>query len=184
MYDYFFALDGEDISGFQTDTKKLKRVYRFANHVPLNDTHKDLFVNVLYLEETDKKTEKTTKWLWVTDLDITRTNAIHIMRGARSRWKIENETFNTLKNQGYQFEHNFGHGKKGLSNVFAGLMLLAFAIDQILEAFNKDYQALRIKMKTRVRLHKKIWALFTTFRISSYERLYEAGLSPPDLALL
>jgi hypothetical protein len=23
------------------------------------------------------------------------------MRGGRARWKIENETFNTLKNQGY-----------------------------------------------------------------------------------
>jgi hypothetical protein len=30
------------------------------------------------------------------------------MSGGRARWKIENETFNTLKNQGYQFEHNFG----------------------------------------------------------------------------
>jgi len=33
-----------------------------------------------------------------------------IMQGARARWRIENETFNTLKNQGYHFEHNFGHG--------------------------------------------------------------------------
>src|SRR5918998_1373581 len=31
-----------------------------------------------------------------------------IMQGARARWRIENETFNTLKNQGYHFEHNFG----------------------------------------------------------------------------
>jgi hypothetical protein len=35
-----------------------------------------------------------------------------VMRGGRARWKIENETFNTLKNQGYNFEHNYGHGKK------------------------------------------------------------------------
>ena len=32
---------------------------------------------------------------------------------------VENETFNTLKNQGYQLEHNFGHGTKNLSTVFA-----------------------------------------------------------------
>jgi hypothetical protein len=37
-----------------------------------------------------------------------------LMRGARARWKIENETFNTLKNQGYHFEHNFGHGDQPL----------------------------------------------------------------------
>jgi hypothetical protein len=26
------------------------------------------------------------------------------MKGGRARWRIENETFNTLKNQGYNFE--------------------------------------------------------------------------------
>jgi len=28
-------------------------------------------------------------------------NAYHVMRAGRARWKIENETFNTLKNLGY-----------------------------------------------------------------------------------
>jgi len=41
------------------------------------------------------------------------------MRGGRARWKIENETYNTLKNQGYHFEHNFGHGHHYLSVTFA-----------------------------------------------------------------
>jgi hypothetical protein len=50
--------------------------------------------------------------------------------GGRARWKIENETFNTLKNLGYNFEHNYGHGKKYLSTILCLLMLLAFLIDQ------------------------------------------------------
>ena len=54
-----------------------------------------------------------------------------LMRGARARWKIENETFNTPKNQGYHFEHNFGHAYQHLSTVFAYLMLLAFLLDQV-----------------------------------------------------
>ncbi len=54
-----------------------------------------------------------------------------LMRGARARWKIENETFNTLKNQGYHFEYNFGHGYQHFSTVFTHLMMLAFLIDQI-----------------------------------------------------
>jgi hypothetical protein len=37
------------------------------------------------------------------------------MRGGRARWKIENETFNTLKNQGYNLGHNYGLGKKNLA---------------------------------------------------------------------
>jgi hypothetical protein len=55
-----------------------------------------------------------------------------IMRAGRSRRKIENETFNTLKNQSYHFEHNYGHGQENLSYVFAHLMLLAFLNDQII----------------------------------------------------
>src|SRR3989338_7878996 len=64
-------------------------------------------------------------------IPVTMNNIYQLSRGGRARWKIENETFNTLKNQGYQFEHNFGHGYKHLSHVFGLLMFLAFLIDQI-----------------------------------------------------
>ena len=37
----------------------------------------------------------------------------------RARWKIENETFNVLKTNGYNLEHNFGHGKKTLASVWS-----------------------------------------------------------------
>jgi hypothetical protein len=40
---------------------------------------------------------------------------------------IENETFNVLKTNGYNLEHNFGHGKKTLASVPVTLNLLAFA---------------------------------------------------------
>jgi hypothetical protein len=64
---------------------------------------------VEYWETTPKK---KMHFSWVTDLHVTEENVSKIMRGGRARWRIENETFNTLKNQGYHFEHNFGHGKK------------------------------------------------------------------------
>ena len=70
---------------------------------------------------------------WVTDIHIDRGNIKQLVRGGRSRWTIENETFNTLKNQGYHLEHNFGHGKKNLSINFFLLNLLAFFMHQILE---------------------------------------------------
>jgi len=62
----------------------------------------------------------------VTDIPINEANLMHLMRGARARWKIENETFNTIKNQGYHFEHNFGHGYQHLSTVLMHLMMPAF----------------------------------------------------------
>ena len=45
----------------------------------------------------------------------------------RSRWKIENETFNVLKTNVYNLEHNFGHGKETLASILVTLNLLAFA---------------------------------------------------------
>jgi len=46
--------------------------------------------------------------------------------GRTTRWKIENETYNTLKNQGYQFRAQLRHGERNLAVVFAMLMMLAF----------------------------------------------------------
>src|SRR5207244_8601436 len=74
--------------------------------------------------------EKVQHFSWVTDVRVSKRNVYALMRGGRARWKIENETFNTLKNQGYHFEHNYGHGTQNLSVVFATIMMLAFLVDQ------------------------------------------------------
>ena len=102
--------------------------FRFVNDVPLNASHVDVRVNFIeYWEISDTKVQH---FSWVTDLRVSRRNVFHLMRGGRARWKIENETFNTLKNQGYNFEHTYGHGEQNLSVVFAILMMLAFLVDQ------------------------------------------------------
>ena len=44
-----------------------------------------------------------------------------------ARWKIENESFNVLKNSGYNLARNFGHGNKCLARIFAAMNLPAFA---------------------------------------------------------
>ena len=72
------------------------------------------------------------EFTWATDLPVRPDHASELARAARGRWKIENETFNTLKNI-QSLEHNFGHGSQHLPDTFAALMLLAFLIDQMLE---------------------------------------------------
>ena len=62
---------------------------------------------------------KVQHFSWITDFFLIPENVWDIMRGGRARWKIENETFNTLKNQGYHLEHNYGHGEQNLSVVLA-----------------------------------------------------------------
>ena len=86
----------------------LRQRFRFVSNVPLNESHIDLRVNSLECWEWDKDTVQ--HFSWVTDLRVNKGTVYQIMRGGRARWRIENETFNTLKNQGYHFEHNYGHG--------------------------------------------------------------------------
>ena len=99
-----------------TDEKESTHKFKCIEKVPLNESNKDLKVNFIEYWETTKK-GKTLHFSWVTDLPVNKNNVYQLMRVTRSRWKIENETFNTLKNQGYHFEHNFGHGNKNLSTI-------------------------------------------------------------------
>ena len=108
----------------------------------------------------------------MTDLELNRSNVFKIMKGARARWKIENETFNTLKNQGYNFEHNFGHGKHNLCSVFGFLMLLAFMVDQIQELSCPLFQAALEKLGRRSYLWERIRSAFFVTIIKSWEALY------------
>ena len=104
------------------------------------------------------------------------------MRGGRARWRIANETFNTLKNQGDQFEHNFGHGYQHLSVVFALLMMLAFLVDQVQQMCCPLFRAVWAKMGSKRRLWEKMRALFYEYVLASMRQLFEAllyGLKKP-----
>jgi hypothetical protein len=147
--------------------------YRYMNNVPLNDSNPDILVNFLDYTETSAK-GKVQRFTWVTNILITKENIHEIMIGGRTRWKIENETFNTLKNQNYQFEHNFGHGNKNLSTVFAMLMMLAFLIDQIQEFCDHFFQQALRKKKRKQYLWRALFGLFANYKISSWEDVWKA----------
>ena len=100
------------------------------------------------------------------------------MRAGRSRWRIENETYNTLKNQGYNFEHNYGHGKENLCSVFTMLMLLAFLIDQVQQLCCRDYQRARTKERVLASLFERIRSFVCIAYWSSWVELYESIVTP------
>nr|QNO44769.1 hypothetical protein GAHJGAJJ_00002 [Methanosarcinales archaeon ANME-2c ERB4]QNO49656.1 hypothetical protein FBMMOPGC_00003 [Methanosarcinales archaeon ANME-2c ERB4]QNO49759.1 hypothetical protein DMFPCFDI_00002 [Methanosarcinales archaeon ANME-2c ERB4]QNO50111.1 hypothetical protein GDOAKEED_00015 [Methanosarcinales archaeon ANME-2c ERB4] len=148
--------------------------FRFINQAPLNASNPDVLVNFLEYWETTPK--KTLYFSWVTNILITEENTSEIMRGGRARWKIENETFNTLKNQGYNFEHNYGHGKENLSVVFAMLMMLAFLVDQAQQLACRLFQAVWEKLGSKRSLWEKIRHLFFGFKFDSMEGIFRALL--------
>jgi len=158
------------------DEKNPEMVHRFSflNQVPLNESNQDLLVN--FVEYWKVAPNKVKHFSWVTDFTVTESNLFLIMRGGRVRWKIENETFNTLKNQGYHFEHNYGLGKKNLSLVFAMLMMLAFLVDQIQQLSCKLFRAVWTKLRSKRALWERMRSLFKEFAFESMQMLYEAIL--------
>ena len=148
--------------------------FRFVNDMPLNAARTD--VRVHFIEYWEVGDDKSQHFSWVTDLRVSKRNVYHLMRGGRARWKIENETFNTLKNQGYNFAHNYGHGEDNLSVVFAMLMMLAFLVDQTQQVGCALFQAVWTKLGSKRRLWERMRALFYDYAFASMRQLFEALL--------
>jgi len=183
--DHTFLFDWVDQSSTTatttiTDDEGIQHRFRYLNHAPLNDTHFDLEVNFLEYWEI-KPSGKTRHFSWVTDLPLRADNLMALMRGARARWKIENETFNTLKNQGYHFEHNFGHGNLHLSTVMAYLMMLAFLIDQIQQRCCRLFQEALQKAERKSYFWEKVRGMFLHYQVPDWETLFRCiayGMRP------
>jgi len=161
------------------DPKKRHNFF-FANGLPLNKANPDLKVNLLeYWEITldeagNEILDKQKHFSWVTDLEIAQDNVFDMMRAGRARWKIENETFNTLKNQGYHLEHNFGLGKKNLSLVFVMLMMLAFLVDQTQELCCGLYRAARSRFSSKATFFEAIRGKFLDFYLDRMTDVLDA----------
>jgi hypothetical protein len=164
------------------DPRKRHNLF-FVNNLPLNKANPDIRVNLLeYWEITlDKQgceiKGKQKHFSWVTDIQIVEENVFDIMRAGRARWKIENETFNTLKNQGYHLEHNYGLGKENLSLVFVTLMLLAFLVDQTQQLCCGLYRAALTKCQIKAGLFEAVRSAFLPFlewHIDSMQTILEA----------
>jgi hypothetical protein len=177
-------VEAEQVGGvYEEDASGANRIWTFVNGVSINESNQEVLVNLLVYDELDAE-GVTHSWAWVTDLTLTADNVQPVARGGRARWRIENETYNTLKNQGYHFEHNYGHGYKHLAEVFALLMLLAFLIDQVQQKCNPLFQKAWEKKGSKCALWEAVRYLFASFEVASMAEIYQAiafGFKRPTL---
>ena len=183
LFDWIKHAKGKEVVTIRNNTR---HTFRYVCDVPLNDEHFNYRVNVLeYWEE--KSNGRKQYFSWVTSLKITDDNVFELMRAGRARWRIENETFNTLKNQGYNFERNYGHGYNNLCSIMTMLMMLAFLIDQVQQLCDKLYQKVREKKGLRT-LFEHVRTLFQYVAWDDWTSLYETilypNIHPPPIGIL
>jgi len=159
--------------------------FRFINQVPLNESNQDTLVN--FLEYREIKGDKIQYFTWIASDILSVSNVYKTMKGGRARWKVENETFNTLKNQSYNFEHNYGHGNNNLSVVFALLTMLAFLVDQAQQLSCVLFQGVWEKEGSKKNLWEHMRSLFYSLECDSMESIFKAllyGYKRPQVEIL
>ncbi len=170
-----------------TDKKGRIHVYEWINNVPLNGNKDSINVNYfrykIISRDTSGNEKVDYKNSWVTDIEITQKNVALLVRAGRCRWKIENECFNTLKNQGYHIEHNYGHGKKNLCFNFFLLTLIAFFFHQIFELTDRLYQTCRKEFGSKRSMWEKLRSYIRTTIFDTWEHLLDFALTPKKYRL-
>ena len=156
--------------------RKNKLMIQWVNDVELFSSTK---VRTNYMEawelvpQKDGSNKSQYYGKWITDLEITSDNARTLIDAARARWKIENECFNSLKNHGYNIEHNYGHGSNNLCYNFYNFTLLAFTMHQIHQLTDKLFQEMRAQFGRLGSLWEEMRAMVHRFYFLSMEALWE-----------
>ncbi len=157
LYDF---MSGATLQALQIRRKDGARTvtitYHWFNGAPVRESKDALDVNWIGMTITDAKGKQTYANAFVTSLPVTRQTVDEIATCARARWKIENESFNVLKNNGYHLEHNFGHGKENLAMMFATMNLLAFAFHTVCDCLEDLWVNARLAKRARKRLFEHI----------------------------
>lgn len=140
----------------------------YVSDLELNASNRQVRTNMVVLNYQPKKGAPPITFSWMTNLELRADTVMAVTQIGRSRWKIENEVFNTLKNQQYNFDHNFGHGQQHLATNFAYLMMLAFTIDQLRQYGSRLFRSIWKGLKTK----KAVWdAIRTVFKMVSCQTI-------------
>jgi hypothetical protein len=139
------------------------------NHVDPCETVRNVYENEegrgIYVNGVDQVTDKeqicnifrySTKdrvFNWVTNIGLTKQYLSGIIITARSRWKIENEGFNTQKCGIYDLEHLCSYNYNAMKNHYL-LIQLSYTLMQLYMAYDKIVYRLKEGMKhTAFELH-------------------------------
>lgn len=154
-----------------TGRQRQQLSYQYVNDVSLSDGTDTIQVNWAQLTITNQMGMQTFQVAFITNHFIDEHNVEALVEAGRCRWKIENEDFNTLKTKGYHFEHNFGHGKKFLSQTLLSLNILAFLFHTVLQLCDQTCREVRSMLPRRETFYQHLATLTQYLCFASWQSL-------------
>lgn len=147
-------------------------IYRWALQLPIRQGTDALRVNWCELSVYDERTgAQSYHHTWITNHIVNEHTVAEVCACGRTRWKVENEGINVLKQHGYHFEHNYGHGQQHLASVLLCFLLLAFLVHSVLQLGCDSYRAVRQALRTRAKFFESLRSLTRFFYFRSWEQL-------------
>lgn len=117
---------------------------RFVNDVE-ETAGKSFKANIFEYRYCDKD-EKEKRFLWVTDIELTKRILEEMIAAGRGRWDIENKGFNEQKNGVYDIEHLNSHNYNAIKNHYL-LVQIADIIFRLYLWWSKALRAIGASIK-------------------------------------
>lgn len=138
----------------EIDTVKEKG-FNFVNEIDYDEKK----INVVeYIEQVEEKSKVVQKrFVFITDIEISKSNVEDIVAAGRSRWKIENEGFNNQKNGTYDLEHVCCKDYNAMKNHY----ILIQIADILRQLFEKGSEVLKILKLAKKEISSKLKFSFT-----------------------
>ena len=127
------------------EKEKVGSEIEYQNQIIFQDTD----VNLIYYTEKEVQgdgKEKITKFAWITNITITKSNAKKIIKAGRNRWKIENQGFNRQKHWQGNIEHACSWNEQAQKN--------HYLMEQIADFIKQLYEYYYLK-KNEIRKPQK-----------------------------
>jgi len=137
--------------------KWIKREYHWVNGIE----HNDLKLNVLYCHEDNIKIKKKKPhpFLWISSFIINKKICHELAnKGGRLRSKIENQGFNSQKNEGYNLEHAYSKNNNA-EKCFYHSMQIAHIINQLMQ-HNLEIKQIIKECGSFVNFYLELWMDF------------------------
>lgn len=153
---------------WQEDEKEIK-VYQWVNGIDNEKYTTNILEEITYY----KKSKEQTKWMWITNREITSRNVEVLARTGRKRSYIENQGFKEQKSGCFALEHVYSRNYNAIQVIYL-LIQIAHIIEQLIEhsnivgSFRKKYGSVR-----DFSLQLLIYLTQFTIRETEYSELLE-----------